>query len=351
MAERDGIVGLFHGEDAHGRRLDTVRDAADDVGYGVLDITTAELVDNGSTILARITVAEIVPEQMADGEIEYRIFLDFGDHRWAAGIEVTASGRRGFTSYSRPPRVVGYRVQGATIEIPISKTVLNGRDHFSWDADAVWWGRDFDRTERRTVRVREPDHDLSAMAGTVNGNAFEVFHYPTFPKRGEDVLSFIYGRAPANDEIAVTFTDFRIDDLYGTGPGSGPINAPIQGIGRRQANPSRGDQFGSQNLLVTMATVFIGAPNWTETGVSGDRAFHNFAKGVRWVAHEAVHRWGVTLEFRNPRSGRIEPLADRWGHWHWLLHAPAVDAMWPAYASEPLYRVFRHGWRSLGGKW
>ena len=335
VAEQDGIVGLFHGKNARGRRLDAVSDTVDDVRYAVLDITTAELIDNGSTMLARITLAEDVPEQLADGAIEYRIFLYFGDYRWAAGIEVTASGRRSFTSYSRPPRIVGYRVHGSTIEIPISKTVLNGWDHFSWDADAVWWGRDFDDTERRTVRVGEPDYDLSVMMGTVNGNTFEIFHYPTFPKRSEDALSFIYEQVTANDEIAVTFTDFRIDDLYGTGPGSGAINAPVQGIGERQANPRRGEHFGSENLLVTMATVFIGAPNWTETGVSGRRAFGNFAQGVRWVAHEAVHRWGIDLQFRNPRSGRIEPLAPESGHWSNYLHAPAVHPVWPGYSSEP----------------
>ena len=338
VPERDGIVGLFHGLNAGGRRLDTVDDAVGDVAHSVLDITRVELVDNGSTVLARMTLAENVPERIADGAIEYRIFLGLGEFQCAVGVEVTESGRRPFRDCSPSPAVVGYRVHGASVEIPISKTLLNGADHFLWDADAVWWGRDFDQLpESRIVHVGEPDYDLRAMGGTVAGNVFEVFHYPTVPKGTREVMSFIYGQALANDEIAVTFTDFRMDDLFSTGGGSGPINASVEGIGDWQADPTRGEHYRSDNLLVTMSPVFIGAPNWAETGVYGDHAFRRFAKGVRWVAHEAVHRWGIDLQFRNPRSGRIEDLFGVGCRCHWsnYLHAPAAYPVWPSYSSEP----------------
>ncbi len=188
------------------------------------------------------------------------------------------------------------------------------------------------------MHVSEPDYDLSALAGTAAGNVLEVFHYPSIPKRVEAVMSFIYGGAPANDEIALPFTDFRTDDLYSTGSASGPINAPVQGIGSWQANPTPGERYGSDSLLVTMVPVFIGAPHFTETGVSWGRPFRNFGYGIRWIAHEAVHRWASHLQFRSPRSGQVEDLtSDDPCRCHWSngLHAPAVHPVGPGYASAP----------------
>ena len=339
VAERDGIVGLFHGSNGRGRTLDTLDAAVGNVALGVLDITRIELIDNGSTLLARMTLAADVPELVAEGTIEYRIFLRFGDIECAVGISVSANGRAAFTWCGARPSVVGSRVHGATIEIPISKTVLNGRDHFSWAADAVWWGaHQYDSlSQHRTVHVGEPDFDL-ATVGTVAGNVFEVFHYPSIPKRGEEVMSFIYTRVPPNDEITVPFTDFRTDDLYSTGSGSGPINTPVHGIGEWQADPTPGQRFLSDNLLVTMVPLFLGAPNLAETGGSWDRPFRKFGYGVRWIAHEAVHRWVAHLQFRSPRSGHVEDLLANDGcrcHWSKYLHAPAVYPVWPTYSSEP----------------
>ena len=339
VAERDGIVGLFHGLNAGGHILHAVDDAVGDVAHAVLDITKAELVDNGSTLLARMTFAEDVPEQVVRSAIDYQVIIRFGDTRCAAGIEIDADGRRPFAAWCGPqPSVVGYRVRGRTIEIPISKTLLNGADHFSWQAGAVWWDEDFDDTQRHTVHVGEPDYDLRALSGTITGNVFEVFHYPTVPKHRLDrVLSYIYQRAPANDEIAVTFTDFRMDDLFNSGGGTGPVNAPVQGIGEWQANPTRGEHYASDKLLTSMMPVFIGAPNFNETGVSNGRQYRAFSPGIRWIAHEAVHRWAAHLSFRHPRTGRIEDLLDDYCRCHWsnYLHAPAAYPVWPSYSSEP----------------
>ena len=339
VPERDGIVGLFHGRTASGRALDTVTDAVGDAGNAVLDITKAELVENGSTVLARMTVAGDVPERVPDGEVMYRFFLEAGGYRIDAGVKVSETGRRGFTGGTLAPRVLGYGVRGATIEIPISKTLLDDTDHLSWSADAVWWGRDlYDQLpEFRAVGLGESDHDLRAIPGTLAGNVFEVFHYPSFQKNAREVMSLVYRQVPDKDEIAVTFTDFRTDDLYSTGPGSGPINAPVMGIGRSMANPAPGEEYGSDSLLVTMVPLFIGAPNFIETGVDRDREFRDFGYVVRWIAHEAIHRWAAKLQFRNPQSGSIESLTDDGCQCHWSewLHAPAVHAVGPRYSREP----------------
>ena len=299
VPERDGIVGLFHGLNTHGRILDAVDDAVGDVANPVLDITKAELVDNGSTMLATITLAEDIPEQVERSTIEYQVIIRFGDTHCAAGVEINADGRQSFASWCGPqPSVVGYRVRGRTIEIPISKTLLNGADHFSWQAVAVWWGEDFDDTQHQTVHAGELDYDLRALSGTIAGSVFEVFHYSNVPKHtAHRVLSYIYHQVPANDEFAVAFTDFRMDDLFNSGGGAVPVNESIQGIGEDQANPIQGEHFGSDNLLISMALVFIGAPNFNETGVSYGRQYRSFSAAIRWIAHEAVHRWGMDLQW------------------------------------------------------
>ena len=69
VSERDGIVGLFHGLSTRGRTLDSFEDPAGDVANAALDIVRIEFVDNGSTVLARITLAGDVPTVMHDGEI------------------------------------------------------------------------------------------------------------------------------------------------------------------------------------------------------------------------------------------------------------------------------------------
>ena len=117
IAERDGFVGLFHGGSALGPTLDAADDAVGDVGEPVLDLTSVEVVDNGSTMLARMRLAEDIPEHVPDGEITYRIFLHFGNYDCDLGLAVTANGRKPLSGGCGPvPSEVGYRVRGATIE-------------------------------------------------------------------------------------------------------------------------------------------------------------------------------------------------------------------------------------------
>lgn len=353
VAERDGFVGLFRALSGRGHILDTPAEPAGDVEEPVLDITDLELVDTGSALLFRMTLAEDVPEAVDDRRIEYRIFPRFGAYDCLVGLEVNATGREPIRGEGcgATPRTLGHRVRGSTVELFVSKTSLHGAESVEWDADAVWVGRgQFDQIlEVGTAQVDRTDLDLGALAGTVNGNVFEVFHYPVLPKLRQHVTSIIYEQVPANDEIAVLFTDFRIDDLFGHGGSTGPVNVPIQGIGHDPAHPRRGEVFGSESLQVSMAPQFIGAENlWRETGL-GDNGhpFRNFAEGVWWIAHEATHRWVAFMRFRNPLSGRIESLRSGHSHWSRFLHSPAVYPVWPGFSSESYVEVSVNG----GGVW
>ena len=339
VSERQGIVGLFHGADARGRTLATVDDPVGDVSNSTVDIASVELVDNGSTVVASVTMAANIPARVSAGSVEYRVFLDLDGESCAVGLEVNTTGRHPLSWCGITPEVVGYTVQGNTLEIPISKTLLNDARTVSWTMDVVWWGRDVydDLDDRRLVSLDAWDHDLSSMAQTVAGNVFEVFHYPSMSRRMWEVTSFIYRQAPDDDEIAVLFTDFRIDALWNTGGGSGAINAPVQGVGGSASDPTPGWEYGSDSLLVTSTPVFVGGPNFRESGFNGDRGDRNHALGVFWVAHEAVHRWAAHLQFRNPQSGRIENLFDEGCRCHWSkwLHAPVAHPVWRNFADQP----------------
>ena len=342
VAEQDGFVGLFRTLSGRGPILDAPSEPAGDAEEPVVDITDLELVDTGSTVLFRMTLAADVPERVDDGEIDYRIFFGFGEYDCRVGLAVNANGRESFFGCGPAPYSSGYRVRGSTIELFVSKTLLHGADRFEWDADVVWWGREQNNLisdqilEVGTARMDRTDLDLGALAGTVNGNVFEVFHYPVVPKDIDHVTSYIYEQVPANDEIAVLFTDFRIDDLFGHGPSTGPVNVPVQGIGDSNADPRSGEDYGSESLLVSMAPQFIGAENlWRETGLGDDgHPFRNFAEGIWWIAHEATHRWLAFMRFRNPLSGQIESLRSDDSHWSDFLHSPAVYPVWPGFSGE-----------------
>ena len=351
VSERDGIVGLFHGSAARGQTLSAVEDAVGDVGNATVDIVSAKLVDNGSTVVASMTMAAEIPARVSTGSVAYRAFLDMDGKRCIWELNVNTTARRGSSWCGADPNVVGYRVQGATVEIPLSKARLNDARTFSWSMDAVWWGGDgFDSLDgSQLVSIEESDHDLSSRTGTVAGNLFEVFHYPSIHTNTDYVLPYIYERAPPEDELALLFTDFRYDDLFCTGPASGPINAPIQGIGDWQADPRRGSTHGSDSLLSAVSTRYIGGQRYTESGVKDGYEFHGHSYGVHDAAHELVHRWSSHLRFRNPRSGRIEHLTDEWCRCHWSrrLHVPARYPVWSGFSNRPYSEVSVMG----GGVW
>ena len=227
----------------------------------------------------------------------------------------SASARRAGAALHRAARhrvPSGTEWTDPTVEIPISKILLDGARQVSWNADTAWWGRgEFDRLSGPSTMVSGASaRDLGALSGTVAGNVFEVFHYQSIPGNIRQVLSFVHSHATANHEIVVPFTDFRTDRRFVGGVGSGPINIPLKGIGRGQANPRPGELYRSDSLLVTMVPTFIGAPRFVETGIRRNREFRDFAYGISWIAHEAVHRWAAHLRFRDPQTGRIESLTE-----------------------------------------
>lgn len=343
VSERDGIVGLFQKTETRGRVLSAVDDGAGDAPNATVDIVSAEIVDNGSTVIASVTMVDDIPDQVPSGAIEYRFFLDFDgfESTCLVGLRVDASGRKPFTGQcDAAPGSIGYAVQGPTLEIPISKIQMPDDRTFSWWLDAVWWGREeWDQIDgyQPAVTLDDRDHDLSAMAQAETGNVVEVFHYPSIVRNEPEVMSYVYGRLPADDEFAVVFTDFRFDHVFNKASASGPINTPVHGIGDWQADPNSGSDYASEDLLAAVKPVFVGGPGFAESGVDpyfgGEFRRHSYA--VSFIAHELVHRWAAHLRFCNSQS--FENLTDDYGcecHWSEWLHAPIRHSVWRRYSNR-----------------
>ena len=336
VPERDGIVGLFPGMGVRGKVLSAATDEFGDVPNATLDIVSAELVDNGSVVIGSVTMADDIPESISSGTLSLYFTLSSEDDSCRIGFSIRATGREAMTSCGASG---GFTVQGPTAEILISK-FLHLESAVSWRVTAVWWGRQdgFDRLRGQSVNISGSNPDLSSLIEMVTGNIFEVFHYPSVSRDASQVMSYLYGQVPADEELAAVFTDFRFDDLYNTGPATGPVNVPILGIRDGRNDPQRGSRYGSDSLLSALVGArYIGGPRWVESGTDKDWEFHSHSYGVRHVVHELVHRWAAHLKFKDPASGRIEDLMGGGCRCHWssLLHVPVRYPIWQGFSVQP----------------
>ena len=143
---------------------------------------------------------------------------------------------------------------------------------------------------------------LSDEPNVLAGNIFTVFHFPAVTKRSESLLASVYKQYQAHDDIALVFTDFRIDDLFCQGGGAIHANFVIHGTGPRGEHPRSTAAIGSRQLQMTAATVWPGGQLFDETGAADNGRYMNYAFGVKWLAHETSHYLGPMLRFRNPAT-------------------------------------------------
>jgi hypothetical protein len=353
VPERDGIVGLFTGHAVKGERVHqwTPKGKAP---HPSVDLVAATIEEAGSVLRCTLTLKEAIPPRVDTGKLEYRCFLKHGQEADVLGVGVTGA-RQGGAALRVAPRAAGYRVEGRRIDLYYSRILLAGARQFHVAWDAVWWGHEGrfvnSLNEFLPVQLKGKaggEIHLSAVKGTRPGNVFEVFHYPLVTRNSEMVLRRIYQKCPANDDLALVLTDFRLDDLFGEGDSSGALNQPIKGIGKSAEKPRSTEGIGSKRLQVAIATNWVGAPKFAPTGRIDDREWLNFGRGVIWLAHEWGHRWGMGLRFRDPKTGRDEGLADRFGHWRTGLHAPPWIPVADRYAPRaPLAHSIMDGaaWR------
>ncbi len=343
VSEQDGIVGVFQESPPSTLSLDHV-ETPRVPPEPTVDIASIDVYDAGTALRFSISMNQDIPSSVNIGTVEFRIFLEMSGRTCGFGLGVSDT-RRAFSWCSPAPRVVGFQVDGKVIHLFVSKLLLVGAEQFQWSADAVWWGRQPGQFEgvgpMRMVDLQgsfNGQTDLSSQVGPAVGNTFEVFHHPLFPRDVADVLPVIYKKFPPNDDFAVVFRGFRMDDLFSTGGSTGALNVPVKGIGEGLVNPRPGsDIVGSARLQVSMAPVYVGATIFDETVMIGNRAIHGYPMVVGWVTHETGHRWGLELRFRNSLTGQENRLTDDWCRCHWNdgLHTPAVTSISGHYTSSP----------------
>lgn len=353
VKDRDGVVGLFPGQmGATGQVLDHADDPLDASDPSV-EIRSVDVYDRGSIIAFTFTMAADLPKQVTQGELMHRFLLTLNGRE--CGVYTALKSQR--STNSDCGFVPGVEVDGRRVTLLVPRSDLAGSGALKWRADVIWWGIDgrFDQVaynQPRSLSIKPLKRDLSSLSGETVGNLYEAFHYPAFSKDLTVVMPAIYKRFKPDDDLALVFTDFRYDALNASASATGRINVPIQGIGEPFAKPQSGAAFGSTQLQSAVRPVYVGAPFLAETYVGEGHTARNYGRGLDWIAHELVHSWSAALKFRNPVSGKVEPLyADQpcTCHWRPELHLPAFVSVIDQYSSG--YKDHSLMWSNGGNYW
>ncbi len=321
VAERDGIVGIFTGQRVEEKLINhwQFRGTAP---HPDVDIDSGDVYDAGSVLDLVITMKHPIPALSESGPMGYSAWFRHDGRADSVGLDL--SDQPSMSCWlGASPRTAGWRIAGNRVHMYVSKLFVGGAHQCS-----IEWSVSSGRAPGRWVNSGDdaPPFDLGTMdQGTVrfatagevhSGNIYEAFHYPLVTKYSERLLQSLYKQFPARDDIAVVFTDFRIDDLYGQGGGAIAANFPIRGLGPGNENPRSTRAIGSTQLQMSIATVWLGSPLFDETGTDDNGVgWYRFARGVKWISHECTHRWGLNLSFINPNTGKPEKLTTAVGHW------------------------------------
>ena len=165
--------------------------------------------------------------------------------------------------------------------------------------------------------------DFSRGGGVLSGNIYEIFHYPFLGKTRTLTFQEIYKHAPAEDDLAIALTDFRIDDIHNHGSSNS--------AGGEYGDPRA--VFNSPVLQQAAGPVYLG-PRFREVIQDSGRTFRNFNFAVAWVAHELTHRWVATLRWKSDNPSAIVDTVQKW-HWSPLLATPAVTPVSSFFADAP----------------
>jgi hypothetical protein len=322
VAERDGIVGIFPGQPVSGKLLShwTFNGHAP---HPSVDIDSGDVYDAGTVLDLAMTMKNDALTRVDSGPLDYRCWVTHDGVKDVTSVSVSDGQPKSSCWLGASPRSCGWKIDGRRVDIFVSKALLAECRSCSVAWDATWWGKagrfagsGWDLPAFDMSGVAPASIKFSEANEAHRGNIFQVFHYPVVTKYSERLLQEIYKQLPGVDDIAIVFTDFRIDDLYGQGGGAIAANFPIRGIGSGNAKPRSTAAMGTTQLQMSVATVWLGAPQFDPSGTLDDGTpWVNYARGVKWVAHECTHRWGMDLSFVNPESGKSEKLTDSVGHW------------------------------------
>jgi hypothetical protein len=353
IAELDGITGVFTGQLTTATTLDHIdRNSTADP---LVRVNSVDVADVGNTIRFSLVIGSDIVSSVATGSMNYRISLRIAGRDCTYEVIVTSSGRRPRANcHGAQPEEFGYTVAGTKLDIFASKLVIDPNKTFSWAFDVVYFGPTtiFENSlgSYRSISLNGPTGlDLSAANGVLTVATKEVFHYPVFSRNPAESLSWIYQSSPPVDDLALVFTDFRYDEIFGgEGPSySPPGNDSIQGINTSFGSASSAITFGSRQLLVSPSPAYIGHPPFDERVTYQGRQFTNYGFGVVWAAHEMTHHWVTRLRFKNPQTGQVEALGDSGDHWLHGLQAPSYKDVSSEYSTAAFAQSSPMGQSSL----
>ena len=287
VAERDGIVGVFSGlPPSESKLADGVFDAGSLLHFIAPDRGPATRV------------------YVLNGDIGTMLRQD-GDHP-AVGLLVAES-----TGVLTDPIAPAYvRTAGGESHFYLPKLALTVPDRFQWKSE--------DQSSLDELRLKRSwrfGADLSTTGQRVDGSTYEVFHYPSMWKSRHATFRAIHRSRPIHAELAIAFTDFRIDDIHNHGSSNAALDA----------EEKRG--WLSEDLLSAAGPVYLG-PRFAETIVTPERTYKNHAFGVGWMAHEMIHLWGIRVQHTPAIAG---------GDSHWLprLETRVVAPVAALFADRP----------------
>lgn len=342
IAEKDGIVGVFCGSAARGTLLDHVHLPPAGNLDPAVDLRRAEVEDRGVDVLFRLTFAAPIHAKTVNGVIWYGVAAVSQGEANVIRMTVDSTGARSdplceavnphdrMVAMDCTARTVAV-ASGRTIELTLPKIALKNPSSLRWRAEVAT--DQSPKPPSSTGGLRHVPLDPAMVSGfgfkegrhVSAGNIYEIFYYPFVPKARTLAFQEIYKHVPAEDDLAIVLTDFRIDDIHDHGSS---ISA-----GAGEDSNSR-EMFNSAMLQQAAGPVYLG-PRFREVIQQGGRTFRHYNFAVAWAAHEMTHRWVATLKWKsdNPTAllDTVQP-----GHWSPLLYTPAVTPVSP-YFADPAY--------------
>jgi hypothetical protein len=349
VPEKDGIAGIFPGLAGSARTLDTADPTESAPAHPAIDVRHAAVEELGPDLRFTLRAAAPIPEKSSGGTLSYRIFVVSGGMGYYLTIDVDRKGRSAKSQcFLINPDHNGtlddcsvsalIMTDGASVTAYVPKIGLRDPATFSWRAEAAFQADSQDPAVTvttggdRDVRVAFPmpsGIDLSAPPPAAAGAIFEVFHYPFVPKSRQRALKAIYSKLPADDDLAIVLTDFRIDDIHNHGSSNGELP-----VGNRYEEDPEGRYalYGSRKLQRATGPIYLG-PRFDDAPHDQARTWRNYPFAVGWMAHEMTHRWAAYATWKG-----FDPQALLFrdeGHWSPFLNTPAVYPVSQLFTDTP----------------